>query len=88
MLALWWLGVRRVNRAHPAKPVPRSRSVAWALGVAAILVALDSGIERYDTSLFWVHMIQHLLLTLVAPLFSICSRVIEYDQMTLLRLIQ
>jgi cytochrome c oxidase assembly factor CtaG len=30
-------------------------------------VALDSGIERYDTTLFSVHMVQHLLLTLVAP---------------------
>ncbi len=33
----------------------------------AILVALDSGIERYDTTLFSVHMVQHMLLTLVAP---------------------
>jgi putative membrane protein len=29
-------------------------------------IALQSGIERYDTSLFSVHMVQHLLLTLVA----------------------
>ena len=66
-LVLWWLGVRSVNRAHPANRVRRSRSVAWALGVLVVLVALDSGIERYDTTLFWVHMIQHMLLTLVAP---------------------
>ncbi len=66
-LVLWWVGVRRVNAAHPANPVPRSRTVSWTLGVIAILFALDSGIERYDTTLFWVHMIQHMLLTLVAP---------------------
>ena len=66
-LVLWWVGVRRVNAAHPANPVPRSRTVFWTLGVIAILFALDSGIERYDTTLFWVHMIQHMLLTLVAP---------------------
>jgi putative copper resistance protein D len=65
-LALWWLGVRSVNRAHPANPVPRVRSVAWTLGVAAMLLALDSGIERYDTTLFSVHMGQHLLIMLVA----------------------
>jgi len=46
-------------------PVPRSAS--WTLGVLAILLALDSGVERYDTTLFGVHMVQHLLLTLVAP---------------------
>jgi putative copper resistance protein D len=68
VLVLWWAGVRRVNRAHPATPVARRRSVSWALGVLAVLVALDSGIERYDTTLFSVHMVQHLLLTLVAPL--------------------
>lgn len=66
-LVLWWIGIRRVNAAHPANPVPRVRTLSWTLGVVAILFALDSGIERYDTTLFWVHMIQHLLLTMVAP---------------------
>ncbi len=66
-LVLWWIGIRRVNAAHPTNPVPRSRTVSWTLGVIAILFALDSGIEHYDTTLFSVHMIQHMLLTLVAP---------------------
>jgi cytochrome c oxidase assembly factor CtaG len=64
---LWWMGVRKVNRAHPEHPVPRVRSLSWALGLFAILLALDSGIEHYDTTLFWDHMVQHMLLTLVAP---------------------
>jgi cytochrome c oxidase assembly factor CtaG len=65
-LALWWIAVRRVNREHPAHPVPRVRTWSWVAGVAVVLVALDSGIGRYDTALFWIHMIQHMLLTLVA----------------------
>lgn len=64
---LWRSGVGQVNRAHPQSPVLRRRTVSWLLGIAAILVALDSGIERYDTTLFSDHMVQHLLLTLVAP---------------------
>jgi putative copper resistance protein D len=64
---LWRSGVRRVNRAHPGNPVPRRRTVAWLFGLLAILVALDSGVERYDTTLFSIHMVQHMLLTLVAP---------------------
>ncbi len=64
---LWLRGVGRVNRAHPAHRVPRRRTVSWMLGLLAILVALDSGIERYDGSLFSDHMVQHMLLTLVAP---------------------
>jgi putative copper resistance protein D len=66
-LLLWRAGVARVARAHPASPVPRRRSLAWVLGIGVIVLALDSGIERYDTTLFSVHMVQHLLLTLVAP---------------------
>jgi putative copper resistance protein D len=68
----WRAAVRRVNRAHPANPVPRVRSVALYGGLAAIAVALMSGIERYDTTLFSVHMVQHILLTLVAaPLLAL-----------------
>jgi putative copper resistance protein D len=36
-------------------------------GLAVIAVALQSGLARYDTTLFSLHMVQHLLLTLVAP---------------------
>lgn len=66
-LAWWRWAVGRVDAAHPDTPVPRRRSVAFALGLFAIAVALLSGIERYDTTLFSVHMVQHVLLTLVAP---------------------
>ncbi len=66
-LLLWRYGIRKVRREHPGHPVARHRTVSWTLGVLAIVVALDSGIERYDTTLFSVHMVQHLMLTLVAP---------------------
>jgi putative copper resistance protein D len=71
--ALGWVQlVRRIDRAHPANPVPRRRSVAFLAGLAAIAVALLSGIDRYDTTLFSIHMVQHLLLTLVAaPLIAL-----------------
>jgi cytochrome c oxidase assembly factor CtaG len=72
-LLLWRSGVRRVNRAHPANPVARERTWAWVAGIAVILVALDSGIERYDTTLFSVHMVQHMLLALVAPILLVLA---------------
>lgn len=65
--AIGWLRiVQRIDRAHPANPVPRRRTVAFLAGLAAIAVALLSGIDRYDTTLFSIHMVQHVLLTLVA----------------------
>lgn len=71
--AAGWLAlVHRVNRAHRASPVPRRRSAAFLAGLLAIAVALLSGIGAYDTTLFSVHMVQHLVLTLVAaPLIAL-----------------
>ena len=64
--------VRRVNTMHPSNPVPLARTVAFVGGLIAIAVALQSVIERYDTTLFSVHMLQHILLTLVAaPLLAL-----------------
>ncbi len=72
-VAITWLRiVGRIDRAHPANPVPRRRSVAFLGGLAAIAVALLSGIDAYDTTLFSIHMVQHLLLTMVAaPLIAL-----------------
>jgi putative copper resistance protein D len=66
------LGVRRVARAHPNNPMPRWREWAWYAGLGVIFVALESPIGTYDTVLFSVHMVQHMLLMLVAaPLLAI-----------------
>jgi putative copper resistance protein D len=59
--------VRRVNAGHPANPIPAWRTVAWVSGVAALLVALVSAIDVYADELLTVHMVQHVLLTMVAP---------------------
>jgi cytochrome c oxidase assembly factor CtaG len=73
----WAYAVRRVDALHPGNPVPRIRSVAFYGALAAVAVALDSGIDRYDTVLFSIHMVQHLLLTLVAaPLFALSAPII------------
>ena len=66
-LLLWRTGVQRVNREHRAHPVARPRTWSWVAGVFVIVFALDSGIGRYDTTLFSDHMVQHMCLTLVAP---------------------
>ena len=41
-------------------------------GMLALAFAVASGIEHYDTTLFSVHMVQHVLLMLVAaPLIAL-----------------
>jgi putative copper resistance protein D len=58
--------VRSVDRAHPSSRVPRIRLWCWLGGMGVLLVATQSAIGAYDTTLFTVHMTQHLLLTMVA----------------------
>ena len=75
-LAWWTWAVRRVNTLHPSNPVPRRRTVAFVGGMLAIAFALLSGIDQYDTTLFSIHMVQHVLLTLVAaPLIALSAPV-------------
>jgi len=64
-IAYLW-AVRRVNADHRSNPVPRDRPAFFLLGLAAIAIALQSGIERYDTTLFSVHMLQHVILIFLA----------------------
>jgi putative copper resistance protein D len=69
---LYRWAVRRVDAAHRGNPVPRFRVWCWYLGLLVLFVALGSPIATYDTTFFSVHMVQHLLLTLVAaPLLAL-----------------
>ena len=62
---LYWLGGRG------ARPQPstarRWRTAAFIAGLATIVVALDSPIDELAEKLLWAHMLQHVLLLLVAP---------------------
>jgi cytochrome c oxidase assembly factor CtaG len=64
-LYLW--GVVRVRRRHPARPWPLVRTALFLGGLAVVVIATQSGVGSYDDVLFWDHMVQHLLLLMVAP---------------------
>jgi cytochrome c oxidase assembly factor CtaG len=64
-LYLW--GVLRVRRRHPVRPWPMWRTALFVGGLAVVVIATQSGIGSYDDVLFWDHMVQHLLLLMVAP---------------------
>jgi cytochrome c oxidase assembly factor CtaG len=67
-------GMYRVGKAHPTRPWPIRRAIAFASGMSVIVVALGSGIGIYDDQLFALHMVQHLLLLAVAPPLLISGR--------------
>ncbi len=45
------------------------RTVMFLVGLFTIGLALVSGLEAYDTTLVSVHMVQHMLLSMIAPIF-------------------
>jgi cytochrome c oxidase assembly factor CtaG len=67
LAAFYGWGVVRVARHHPARPWPWWRTTSFAAGLLVVVAATQSGIGAYDDVLFYDHMIQHLLLLMVAP---------------------
>jgi cytochrome c oxidase assembly factor CtaG len=59
------LGVRRMQARGDRWPV--GRTAGFAAGLLVIAVATLSGLAAYDDVLFGAHMVQHMLLTMVAP---------------------
>jgi putative membrane protein len=53
---------------------PAWRTVSFMAGIGVVLVALQSGIDTYDDRLLSAHMVQHMLLLLVAPLLLLEGR--------------
>jgi cytochrome c oxidase assembly factor CtaG len=69
--ALYVTSARRVTRLDPDQPWSTRRTVAFIGGLVAVLVATDSILGVYEGVLFYDHMIQHLLLIMVAaPLLA------------------
>jgi len=66
--ALYLYGVRRLTAEGHRWSVARTLTFTVG-GLGTLLVALSSGLERYDQQLFGVHMVQHMLLAMVAPVF-------------------
>jgi putative copper resistance protein D len=63
------LGLRRL-RAR-GRSWPAARTVCFLSGLAVILVATESGLAAYDVVLFSLHIVQHILLGMVAPLLLV-----------------
>ncbi len=53
---------------------PLSRTISFLAGIVCVLIAVQSGVERFDDRLLSVHMVQHMLLLLVAPLLLLGAR--------------
>lgn len=53
---------------------PWRRSLAWALALVFVVIALNGPIAVYGDALLWVHMIAHLSLIMVAPVLAVWAK--------------
>lgn len=66
--ALYGYGVYRLRQRGDVWPV--GRTVAFVVGgLGSIASVTVTGIEAYDTTLLSVHMVQHMVLSMVGPIF-------------------
>jgi cytochrome c oxidase assembly factor CtaG len=67
-------GIRVRNLARRGRPVPWARRAAFYLGVAVVVAAVASPIDSVgEERLFWVHMVQHLMLGDIGALLIVCG---------------
>ena len=71
---LYGLGCHRLHRVVGARAVSSSRATAFFAGIITVALALLSPIAVYSERLFFMHMIQHLLLLLIAPPLLLLGR--------------
>jgi cytochrome c oxidase assembly factor CtaG/putative copper export protein len=69
LAALYLAGVRRLRRRGDSWQT--GRTVAWLAGCLVLLIATSSGIGRYSPAMFSVHMGNHMLLSMVAPVLFV-----------------
>ncbi|HET6731312.1 cytochrome c oxidase assembly protein [Mycobacterium sp.] len=69
MAVLYLVGVRRLRRRGDAWPV--GRTLAWLLGCAFLLFTTSSGLGRYMPAMFSMHMVAHMLLSMLVPILLV-----------------
>ncbi|MCH6158915.1 cytochrome c oxidase assembly protein [Streptomyces marispadix] len=65
-LVLYAAAVVRLQRRGDAWPVPRT--VAWTLGVLSVAVTMCTALNEYGMVLFSVHMVQHMIISMLSPI--------------------
>jgi putative membrane protein len=69
---LYWIGSRRTLTAASARRGQRLRALSFYSALVVLVIALSSPIDALSGQLFWAHMVQHVLLLVVAaPLIAL-----------------
>ena len=74
LTVLYWIGSRRTVTPPRTRSLQRWRNASFYAAMATLAIATSSPIDPLSGQLFWVHMIQHVLLMLVAAPLLVASR--------------
>ena len=83
LAALYVSGLRSVRRSGGAWPV--SRTVNWFVGVVLLLLMTETGLATYSHVLFSAHMVQHMVIVMVVPIFLVLGAPVTLALRTLPR---
>lgn len=67
LLVGYLLGVVLLRRRGVRWPL--ARTIWWVSGVATIVLVTGTGVDGYGMELFSVHMVQHMVLSMLTPIF-------------------
>ena len=71
LLVVYLVGLARLQRSGVSWPWWRTGS--WILGCLTLFFATGTGLNGYGMVVFSVHMAQHMVLSMVAPIFLLCG---------------
>jgi cytochrome c oxidase assembly factor CtaG len=71
---LYRLGDRRTASAPRERAAARARSACFYAALVVLAVALNSPLDALSRELFWAHMVQHVLLLMVAAPLIVLAR--------------
>jgi cytochrome c oxidase assembly factor CtaG len=65
---VYLFGVWRLRKRGDSWPI--GRTISWVFGgMGSIFLATQGPLAALDTVLLWTHMVQHMILTMIAPVF-------------------
>jgi putative copper resistance protein D len=86
LLTLWWFDLffavlaallaglyaaGAVRLARRGDRWPKGRTISWGVGVLLLVLVTQSGVARYAPVLFSVHMTEHMVLSMLVPIFLV-----------------
>ena len=71
---LYWLGSRRTITPERTRRTQTVRASCFYLALLILLLALASPIDTISQQLFWVHMVQHVMLIMIAAPLIVLAR--------------